>query len=668
MSKKKKKDILPQEDVELFDKIKTIKTNLSNILKDNSILPIISDMVIRTNKIVIHACQFIKLYSIHLYDNNLDFPVIDKKFVANVFIIITKRIDKRGSLSEDKYSNEMIRMRDFYNDVYKRTIYDNEIILYDGLSYILAYEAIDIHKNITTNIKEHFITHLHKFVNVSFNLKQQKDDIMQIKDKDVRKEKYKALSDEFNKVKYDLLSLSNNFQSDVKYHDWIKEQRKFVLPNKATFDKDSIHYDLCSNTQDYLKPYIYINKQLEAFNDENIRLFNVLPLRSNIVPKHVCIDTCGLIMNFLGDESTTDHIKNYKKINEEEEKDKEEKDKKTNQYKLWNRFFNLNDKIYKKKQYAFNYMIKTDGISVSILFVRLDENEKPIKYNPYQTASEENIKYIENLKITDELKSKRVVCIDPNYSDLIYCGSKDENDNLQTFRYTQNQRRLETRVKKYSKFIDDFNKQTMIDDKNVKELETVLSHYNKKTCNFESFKDYLTQKNKLNYLLYTHYENRLFRKLKLNRYINTQKSESKMITNFKKKFGKPEKVICVMGDFDKGNNHMKGLEPVICKRFRKLFRNAGYKIYLINEFRTSKLCNCCHQEIEPFLTRESHRPNDYQTGRKITINGLLSHKENKLNCEIIHNRDKNAVQNMLYIVKHIFEKRKRPEAFSRIHT
>ena len=562
----------------------------------------------------------------------------------------------------------MIRMRDFYNDVYKQSIYDNENILYDGLSYILAYEAIDIHKNITTNIKEHFITHLHKFVNLSFNLKKQKDEIKQIKDKDIRKEKYKAITDELNKVKYDLLSLSNNFQSDVKYHNWIKEQRKHILPNKTTFDMDSVHYDLCSNIQDYLKPYIYINKQLEAFDDENIRLFNVLPLRSNIVPKHVCIDTCGLIMNCLGDESTTEHIKNYKKINENEEKGKEEKDKKTNQYKLWYRFFNLNDKIFKKKQYDFNYMIKTDGISVSILFVRLDENEKPIKYNPYQTPSNENIKYIEDVKITDEIKSKKVVCIDPNYSDLIYCGSKDENDNLQTFRYTQNQRRMETRVKKYSKFIDDLNKQTIIDDKNVKELETVLSHYNKKTCNFESFKDYLTQKNKLNYLLYIHYENRLFRKLKLNRYINTQKSESKMVNNFKKKFGKPEKVVCVMGDFDKGNNHMKGLEPVICRRFRKLFRNAGYKTYLVNEFRTSKLCNCCHQEIEPFLTRESHRPNDYQTGRKITIHGLLSHKENKLNCEIIHNRDKNAVQNMLYIVKHIFEKGKRPEVFSRIHT
>ena len=27
----------------------------------------------------------------------------------------------------------------------------------------------------------------------------------------------------------------------------------------------------------------------------------------------------------------------------------------------------------------------------------------------------------------------KVVCADPNYSDLIYCGAKDENGNLQTF-------------------------------------------------------------------------------------------------------------------------------------------------------------------------------------------------------------------------------------------
>lgn len=653
MSKKKRKKDMPNEDIESFDYMKTIKTNLLNVLKDEAILPIIQDLVIRTNKIVIHACQFIKIYCIHLFDNNMQLPIIDKKFISNVFIIITKRNDKRGSLSEDKYNDEMKRMKSFYEEHYKQTLYDNEVIYYDKLPYILAYEAIDIETNINTNIKEHFITHLHKFVNITFNLQQHKDEIKKIKDKDIRKEKYKAITDELNKVKYDFLSLSNDFKSDNKYHEWIEEQRKYILPDKKTFDKDSIHYDLCSNTQDYLKGYIYMNKQLENMNDKNIRLFNVLPLRSNIVPKHICIDTCSLISNFLGVESTTPYYKNYKQND--------------NQHKLWDRFFNLKDKIFKKKHYIFNYMIKTDGVAVSILFICLDNNNKPLKFNPCQTKPEENIKYIEDEIITDEIRNKKVICIDPNYCDLIYCGSRDENGILQTFRYTQNQRRLETRVKKYNKMLDQFNKQTTIQGQNVKEIETILSHYNKKTCNYNNFKDYITQKNKLNYLLYSHYENKLFRKLKLNIYINTQKSESKMIENFKKKFGNPENTICVMGDFDKGNQHMKGLEPVICKRFRRLFRNTGYKTYMINEFRTSKLCNCCHKEIEPFLIRDSHKPKDKKNEKKILVNGLLSHKEDKHECEIIHNRDKNAVQNMLYIVKHIFETGRRPEAFSRIH-
>ena len=79
----------------------------------------------------------------------------------------------------------------FYNENYITTVYDNEIIYYDKLSYILAYEAIDIEKNINNNIQEHFITHLNQFVNYSFNLQEQKDEIKKIKDKELRKEKYK---------------------------------------------------------------------------------------------------------------------------------------------------------------------------------------------------------------------------------------------------------------------------------------------------------------------------------------------------------------------------------------------------------------------------------------------------------------------------------------------
>lgn len=114
-----------------------------------------------------------------------------------------------------------------------------------------------------------------------------------------------------------------------------------------------------------------------------------------------------------------------------------------------------------------------------------------------------------------------------------------------------------------------------------------------------------------------------------------------------------------MGDYDKDRSNIGGIEPTICKKFRRIFKNAGFRTYLVNEFRTSKLCNCCNCEISPFMIRQSHKPND---------NGLLSHQEDKQKCEIIHNRDNNAVQNMLNIVKSIFTIGRRPDIFTRIHT
>ena len=662
----RKKDDTTKEEFERFDYMKTIKNNINNVLKDKAVLPIINDLVIRTNKIVIHSCNFIKLYCIYLYENDLDFPLIDKNFICDVFKVITKRKDNRGATPEKDYSDLLKNLYKFYNEHYITTIYDNEIIYYDKLSYILAYEAIDIEKNINNNIQEHFITHLNQFVNHSFNLKEQKDEIKKIKDKEVRKESYKSLTNEFKKIKDDLVSLTNDLNADEKYHNWIKEHKKHIVPNKPNFDKDSIYYDLHSNTKDYLKSFIYINIQLEKLNDmlledtddvynvKQIKLFNILPLRSNIIPKNICIDTCALISNFLGDERTTTHFKNYKKEN--------------NQFKLWNRVLKLDSKMFKKNNYEFNYMIRTDSISVGILFIRTDNQGMPLKYYNPNNKPTENTKYIEKEIITDELRSKKIVCVDPGCSDLIYCGSKDNDGNLDTFRYTQNQRRLETRTKKYNKIIEEVNNTTFINGKNIKEIESALSSLNKRTCNYDKFKNYLIEKNKLNLLLFSHYEKTFFRKFKLNRYINTQKSESKMIKNFTKKFGEPNDVLFIMGDYDKGSSNIGGLEPTICKKFRRIFKNAGFRTYLVNEFRTSKLCNCCNCEISPFMSRQSHKPNDIKVNKKITINGLLSHQEDKQKCEIIHNRDKNAVQNMLNIVKSIFTIGRRPDIFTRIHT
>ena len=621
--------------------MKTSKDNINNIINDKQLLPKINNLVFRTNKIVIHSYQFLKLYLCHLYDGNKPFPIINKTFISHLFKIVTTRTSKKGKKSENL--NILSELTDFYDLHYKSI--QNDIIYYDNLTAILAYEAIDMVTNINNNIQEHFIKHLNKYINLMFKFKERKTTITNnTKDKVLRKRLHKELYDEFFKVKKDIIQFGT-FTSDVKYHDWIKEQQNNLFSTKS-FEKDSIHYQLKSDPQSFLKGMFHINSRLEDLNknqDKQIRLFNVLPLRTNIVPKHICIDTVALIKNLL-DSGSYHYLKTYSK---------------QNQYKeLWDKILNLKCKVFKKNNYEFHYMIKTDGISCSILFNKIGYS----KFKKSVNIVQPKLCYIEDTILTDELRAMKIVCADPGMSDLIYCGSGDNNGNLETFRYTQNQRRLETGNKKYLKLRERLSKETMIDNKRVKEIETHLSLLNSETCNFKLFKEYCEEKNKINTLLFEYYEQFIFRKLKLNSFTNTQKSESKLIKNFQKKFGPPDKAIFIIGDYDKGNHHMKGVEPVICKKFRTIFQNAGYQTFLVNEFRTSKICNDCHGELEKFKMNRSKNPN--KMGQKELCHGLLR-CQSVTQCKVIHNRDKNAVQNMLDIVQSIFETGKRPDIFCR---
>ncbi|ATZ80118.1 hypothetical protein BMW23_0056 [Bodo saltans virus] len=696
MKKPKVKEKEKEKEKENFDFMKTNKGNIHKLIKDKMVLSIIDELVVRVNKIVIHAYQFNKLFCSYLYNNHFPLPFLDKEYICDIFRVITKRKCGKGGYTEDKMPVQLKILNDFYKNHYSKLVQPTEILYYDGLSYILAYEAIDIITNINNNIEMHFIDHLNKYVNIVFNVKQQAEQITNNnKDKTIRKELHKKLYDEFRKVKNDLISFSDEFTSDKKYHKWIIQQRSSIFKDKIEFEKNSIYYDIKVNTQDYLYSMFYIanefEKMNEKINNDNeinntnnklIRLFNVLPLRKSNIPKHITIDTCGLIQNFMGNESTTKLLQNYSKENKF--------------YELWNRFFMLNKRAFKKEKgkYIFNNMIRTDGISCCVLFVHVDKNGKPMKktFQNKNSDDEMNTDYIEKATITDEMRKMQKVAADPNLADLIYCGARDNDGNLKTFRYTQNQRRLETRNKKYNKIIDNMNKHTLlpvnkkiIDEFNnkenkkidvvlkilkinklsIKELESILSEHNSKTINYDKLNKYISKKNEVNNIMKEHYEQKVFRKLNLNRFINTQKSESKLIKNFIKVFGNPKDVIFIMGDYDKGSYNMKRKEPVICKKFRRIFKNAGFMTFLINEFRTSMLCNGCKGELEKFMKRLSHKPKMYKEGKEELVHGLLRCQSIKHECEIYHNRDKNSVQNMLNIVEYIFKHGIRPKEFSR---
>ncbi len=97
-----------------------------------------------------------------------------------------------------------------------------------------------------------------------------------------------------------------------------------------------------------------------------------------------------------------------------------------------------------------------------------------------------------------------------------------------------------------------------------------MSAFNKKTLNFDAFKEYIMHKNALNLKLAPFYNEYLFRKLKLGSYSGRQRTEARMLNRFKELFGPPAEVVICIGDWEQ-RQHRRFNEPVKGKGIRDLF-------------------------------------------------------------------------------------------------
>ena len=364
-------------------------------------------------------------------------------------------------------------------------------------------------------------------------------------------------------------------------------------------------------------------------------------MRTNIISHSIKLDTTTLVnLLFTGRKSNYLFNGNLK----------------SKQSEIWGLFFNTNLKCFTKSNYSFHHMIQTDGVSCSILFLRNDLVGKKLP----KALKDSKEKYIDELTDNEynNLKTKKIVAYDPNKGDLIYCVN-DDSKNAKELRYTQDSRRKECKLKKYAKMIIKFKKE-LIDNMSIMDYETKMSKYNKKTLDFDKFKEYIKHKSELNFKLNEFYNRYIFRKLKLNKYINIKKHEQGLMNRFKKMYGKAEEVIVCAGDFEQ-KKHMKYKEPVKGKGMRKLFKENGYKVFLVDEHRTSCMCAKCEKEegrCEKFIKRENPRP--YREGKEL-IHGVLRCK----NCNAVWNRDVNAATNIFRIVKNTILQQARPLYLSR---
>src|SRR5437763_9039154 len=105
------------------------------------------------------------------------------------------------------------------------------------------------------------------------------------------------------------------------------------------------------------------------------------------------------------------------------------------------------------------------------------------------------------------------------------------------------------------------------------------------------------------------------------------------MNRFRKGMGKPEDTIIVIGDYSRKPG-VKGKPTSKGKGFRKMFRKYGYQIYLIDEFRTSLLCNQCHHKNERFFKIKTKAYTNPKTNITIPPREILSWKLLKCtNCK-----------------------------------
>lgn len=618
------------------DKYKCIKLPINSILNKNeeshNIFNIIQDAVYRTNYITTKTSLLLRLWCLDKYHNGIEIPLIDENTIK--MCMKSLLLPSRGP----KPKNNNLLLFNEFKQLHLFSLEDG-----NNLSAILDYYAITILTSIENNIKMHFFDYVNRFINSYFKVFYNNE----INNKEFKKQLFKDLY----VVKNDIIKGTLN--ANEKFHNWIKEYRYKIVPEDYEVN---YYYDVKTTPQKYLKYMIFMNIELEKIEG---KMYQFFPIQSSIIPNHIQIDTKSVI-ELLVDKEKKKYLDNIE----------------LNKEFLWDKFFNITQKI---KDYKFDNTIITDGYATSLRFIHKDyiEGEK-IKKDKMKKGRKDARESIEEDKEKKKLakkkelnklkqneKPKKVektyefpyiddvdkeklkgnhIFIDPGKRSLFTMM----NDYGKFYSYTNKQRINETKRLKYQKILKKYKNEL-----NITSKENELSLYNSKSCNMIKYNDFITKKINTNEMLYKHYQNTKFRQYKWYAFINKKRTEDNMLNKIEKTFTKDS--IIIIGDWSIGKQMKNFISTPNLSLKRKL--QERFKIYDIDEYRTS----CLNYKTEE-LCNNLYLPDKKNKERK--MHSILTYKmENKRNGCI--NRDKNGCKNIQKVFNYYMEYNERPEKYKR---
>ena len=598
MVKRKKKDTFQEFRSTEKSAYTTIKTTLKSVLHNhNDVQPVITNLVFEMNDLMIHSYQFIRLYVLKCYNNKQPLPEINEKFILYCIKVLG---EKTNTGRPEKDTSMLETLQEFYDKEYQPLL-NHEKTSLKHKSNMLPYLATQLHTSLSNNTQERFIQHFLRFIN---------------------KTTTKITEDKAVLFKFKKQLLECNEETDMMFDDW----KTTHLPNILHVNiKKSVHYDVKVNPFDYLKGMLYMNTVLEK---EEHKLFQPLPLRNNIIPKHIILDTACIVNLFSLEGKTKSEL--FKAIKE-------------NQHDVWNNLLNLQHKTFKRKHYQFHYQIQTDGISCSLLFIRKDLKDK--KWGSrVPTLQEQDFHNIEDLSREQlkEVAHRNIVGCDPGKRSLVYMMD-DKGNKLQ---YTAPQRKRESKAKTNQRIL-------LVEKKrnNIIEKETHLSFHNSKSVDYEKFKKYLVEKDKLNKETLDFYQRDVWRKMKFRQYSYGKKSIDKFLNKIKETFG--DNILIGYGNWSR-STQMKHFMPTMNKGLRKQIHKK-YDTITINECNTSKKCCECNNDLSYY-----RHSNGNKQFRLLVCSGCVRPQVKQI---VFKTRDANSAINIMNLTKCWIDRQERPACF-----
>ncbi|KAJ1772491.1 hypothetical protein IW140_001733 [Coemansia sp. RSA 1813] len=241
--------------------------------------------------------------------------------------------------------------------------------------------------------------------------------------------------------------------------------------------------------------------------------------------------------------------------------------------------------------------------------------------------------YIHELSPEQLANMKTPIFMDPGRQDIVF-GMTDESTSEEKalFRYTRSQKAKETRTTRYRKLREKVKKEHP-DSNEIKAAEARLAAFSCTSILPDKYEHYVRTRGAVWPVLSKFYTSTMtaskngnnpqpiHRKLRQSAHIKQQQADERLAKSIRVTCD-DEKPIVILGDWSAPMARYH--EPIRGVGFRRMLRKKGCRIYLIDEFRTSKTCpNCLTGTLKTFLKVPNPRPYQRKKMKEVLCHGLL---------------------------------------------